>query len=450
MAQPSVLIAGAGPSGLVLAIILLKNGISVRLIDKGPNHRVGSRGATIQPRTLELYDILGILPEIMQEGEYLPSMAFYKPGQMLPEKTIPIDPWTEPTPDVPCPNPISISQARHEQILRDYLEKHSISVELGSELSSFEQFSDHVVAHITKTGDDEKQSQESTKFDWLVGTDGAHSIVRKQLGLGFLGETTEDHIALGDIVVEQGIDPNSKVFMFVYTGAPEHLKAKTLTRDEFVEEFYSVTGRRDSVPSMRMVDRFRDGRVFIAGDAAHCHSPTGGQGLNSSVQDAANLGWKLALERIRVIAQMLQLTTALYEKTFGSILDDKAGTGWERNGDLHMLGVNYRGSSIVVEDGHPVLGVGAYAKSEGVGVQAAYRAPDASGLVTSGSDVPMSLFAIFSAAVHTVLVFGGDAVAHGAIANTLKRFPTETVQSVLLIPQRQTTAGFEVAPFTRV
>ncbi|KAJ7106977.1 FAD binding domain-containing protein, partial [Mycena epipterygia] len=110
-------------------------------------------------------------------------------------------------------------------------------------------------------------------------------------------------------------------------------------------------------PSMRMVDKFGVGRVFVAGDAAHCHSPTGGQGLNSSVQDAVNLGWKLALvanacapstlldsysaERLPVIAEMLQLTTALHEKTTAQLDTSKDDDGaWKRGGALSMLGVN--------------------------------------------------------------------------------------------------------------
>ncbi|KAJ7479273.1 FAD binding domain-containing protein, partial [Mycena latifolia] len=493
MASPSVLIAGAGPSGLILALVLLQSGVSVRIIEKEPKHRIGSRGTAVQPRTLELYDILGILPSIQKVGEILPSMARYKPGDIEPFTVTKIAEWVEPTPAVPHANSLSLSQELHEEILRDHLQKLSCSVELATELRSFEQSPDYVVANIVKTDTDGKEKAESTKFDWLVGVDGARGIVRKQLGLSFLGETHEEqHIALGDIVIEEGINPGlwhmwtiphkllalrssgstDKTFMFAYSGRPEHLAEKTLTREEFIEDFYELTGRRDVKfgvatwmtnwrPNMRMVDTMRSGRVFIAGDAAHCHSPTGGQGLNSCVQDVANLGWKLALvhkglaptslldtyseERIRVIAQMLKLTTDLYNKTFDpAVMGAEAAddSGWKRGGDLSMLGVNYCGSSIVLENAagaEAAASASAYGKAADSRVQVAYRAPDAPGLVRAGSsNTATTLFAVFRASVHTVLLFGGDAAARASISGVLRRLPQDAVRSVLVVPQGQT------------
>ena len=283
--------------------------------------------------------------------------------------------------------------------------------------------------------------------------------------------------------------------MFAFSGGSEN---RTLTREEFIEEFYAMTDRRDITfgpatwlsvyrlvglrPFLRTLDISRQaeyayGRPDANGarfhrrrfasffpspsspythstDAAHCHSPAGGQGLNSSVQDIANLGWKLALvqrglapealldtyseERLRVIAQMLSLTTELFNKAFHSVgdTDDEA---WARGGDLHMLGVNYCGSSIVQED-DAVRGAGAtaYSQSSTGRVQAAYRAPDAPGLVRAGSDdAPTRLFSIFSVDVHTVLLFGGDKITR---AEVLGRLPKEAVRAVVLLPQGQTAA----------
>ncbi|KAF7334247.1 FAD-binding-3 domain-containing protein [Mycena sanguinolenta] len=460
MSNSSVLIAGAGPAGLVLALILLKNGVSVRIIDKEMNHRIGSRGSGIQPRTLELYDILGVLPNILKAGEPVGLLAKY------------------PTPDTPHPNGHIVTQDAHEEVLRAYLRDLGCAVELGSQLLSFEQFPDSVVARIAKTDADGNQVEENTRFDWLVGTDGARSIVRKQLDLSFLGETQSEHVALGDIVVE-GVDPklwhmwneppkllvlrpsgsNSKVFMLVFIDRSKAWADKTLTREELIEEFYAMTDRRDVTfgPATWLSNYrlMRVGRVFIAGDAAHCHSPAGGQGLNSSVQDVINLGWKLALvqkglapetlldtyseERLRVIAQMLQLTTDLHEKTFRG--DGKNHDVWFRGGDVQMLGVNYCGSSIVQEDG-AVRGAGAtaYSKSSAGRVQAAYRAPDAPGLVrvrvrAGSEDTPTRLFDVFSVDVHTVLLFGGNETTR---AEVLGRLPKEGVRVVVLLPQGQT------------
>ncbi|KAF8178164.1 FAD binding domain-containing protein [Mycena galopus ATCC 62051] len=484
----SVLIAGAGPSGLILALILLQNGVSVRIIDKEMKHRPGARGSSIQPRTLELYDILGILPGILELGEPVPLLLKYERGQVKPVATLKLSEKVEPTPDTPHPTMYIVRQDGHEEVLRAHLQEFSCSVELGCQLVGFEQFPDSVVAHIVKTDSDGNQLEERTRFDWLIGTDGAHSVVRKQLGLSFLGETRAGHMVLGDFTIEDGIDPKfwhmwqqppklavlrsvgstSKIFTLAYTGRSEDLAHKPATREDLIEDFYTMTDRRDIKfgpatflstwrPNMRMVSTMRVGRVFIAGDAAHCHSVTGGQGLNSSVQDVANLGWKLALvqkglalpalldtyseERLPVIAQMLKLTTALFHKTF-----HKAGDGtkdeeaWARGGDLNMLGVNYSGSSIVQEDGAPVAGVNAYSRRSSGRVQAAYRAPDAPGLVRAGSaDVPTTLFSIFSVAVHTVLLFGGQATSITRVSEVLGGLPEEAVRVVRLLPQGQIT-----------
>ncbi|KAJ7701909.1 hypothetical protein B0H17DRAFT_1176379 [Mycena rosella] len=430
MAPPSVLIAGAGPTGLILALDLLQNGVSVRIIEKELKHRIGSRGS----------------------ANPVHSNSKYKPGEVEPTTISEIAERVEATPDVPHPNTLSISQERHEEILRDHLRKLSCSVELGSELRSFEQFSDYVVAKIVRTNADGEQMEESTNFDWLAGMDGARRQHRVDPRFWHMWHVPPKFL------VFRSSNFTGKVFMFAYTGRPEHLAEKDLTREEFIEEFYDVTGRGDITfglaawmsnwrPNLRMVDTMRTGRLFIAEDATHCHSPTGGQGLNSSVQDAANLGWKLALvqkglapaalldtyseERIRVIAQMLKPWPA----------DPSA---WKRDGDLKMLGVNYCGSSIVLEDAARA-GAGAssnaYSRAAGSAVQAAYRAPDASGLVRAGpTDEPTTLFAVFRVSVHTVLLFGGDAGARAPVASVLGRLPEAAVCTVLVLPQGQTAA----------
>ncbi|KAJ6588624.1 FAD binding domain-containing protein [Mycena capillaripes] len=484
MSQTSVLIAGAGPAGLILAIILLKNNIPVRLINAESKHRIGSRGAGVQPRTLELYDILGVLPEVLKHGapERGRRRMYELPGGTKVAKELPVGDYVEPTPGTPHTNSVTISQTLHEEALRGYLHELGGTVELGTALRSFEQFPNHVVAQIAKTDADGTEHTEVAQVEWLVGTDGVHSVVRKQLGLSFLGETKEEaQVLVGDIDVDEGLEsgdwhywiPHSKMMLLrpgtghswriAYTGPPENWKQVLPTRDEFVEEFYTVTGRRDVKfgavtwmsmfkPSMRMVDKFGVGRVFVAGDAAHCHSPTGGQGLNSSVQDTANLGWKLALvasgrapaalldsysaERLPVIAEMLKLTTALYEKM--AVSTGAAGdTGaWvqatARGGALGMLGVNTRGSAIVLADDGPAAS-GAYTEATAAPgrVQVGYRAPDAPGLVRADGAVTR-LFDIFGPVKHTVVVFGGDAAAHGAVERAMGSWPQDTASTVLL------------------
>ncbi|KAJ7847756.1 FAD binding domain-containing protein [Mycena olivaceomarginata] len=484
MSQPSVLIAGAGPAGLILGISLLKNGVAVRLIDRESKHRVGSRGAGIQPRTLESYDILGVLPEILKRAdpELCRRRMYELPGGTKVIKELPVVEYVEPTPGMPHTNPVTLGQDLHEEILHGYLAELGGTVEFDTVLGSFDQLPDHVVAQLVKARPDGTEATESAKFDWLVGADGVHSVVRKQLGLSFVGETKEeDYVLVGDIdVVNKSLDrkfwhywiPPSQMLILrpgagtswrmAFTGAPEHWKKTLPTRDEFVEEFYAVTGRRDIKfgaatwlssfrPSMRMVDKFGVGRVFVVGDAAHCHSPTGGQGLNSSVQDSINLGWKLALvatgrapatlldsystERLPIIAEMLKLTTSLYEQTAATAGTGDVGgwtTAFKRGGALSMLGVNTRGSTIVlVDDEHAAAEGGAYAAAAPGRVQAGYRAPDAPGLV-GADETTTRLFDVFGPAAHTVLVFGGDASAHGAVKHALACWPQGTEHTMLI------------------
>jgi len=196
-----------------------------------------------------------------------------------------------------------------------------------------------------------------------------------------------------------------------------------------------------------MVDQVRVGRVFIAGDAAHCHSPTGGQGLNSSIQDSFNLGWKLALvykgfapptlldtyaeERLPIIAEMLGKTTAL--------LNEIRETGEiKRGGDLNQLGVNYRGSSIVYEDDVEVAttkGKG-YNNDSEVAARPGDRAPDAPGLVdASDKNKIVSIYDVFSATEHTVLVFSDAVDGHSALLQVVKRLPEGTVRVILILPK---------------
>ncbi|KAF7309298.1 FAD-binding-3 domain-containing protein [Mycena indigotica] len=486
--EPQVLIAGAGPSGLVLALILRRSGVHVRIIDKEPAHRPGSRGSGVQARTLELYAQLGLYPQIAACGAEIPNIALYKPGKenLTPQKEFRLTERAEATPGMPYPNALNIPQDVHEAVLRGALVGLGCTVELGVELTKFSQHSDGVRATL-KHADGTEEVAEAA---WLVGADGAHSVVRKGLGLNFLGETHEEQeMLIGDIEVD-GVSPG---LWHMWADPPRTMvppqrdarlqalhHAGPFTRDEFVETFYEVTQRTDITfgratwlsryrPNMRMVDQMRAGRVFVAGDAAHCHSPAGGQGLNSSVQDAANLAWKLALvinhhapdtlldtyaeERLRVIAQMLELTTALYQSTFAALrlkqqLDADTGpTGTRRNGaELSMLGVNYSGSSIIAED----RGAGpapAYAPNVAeAGIRAAYRAPEAPGLVVldtaAGAKKETSLFEVFDVALHTVLLFSAPSAELSGLRRP-RGLPSGTSQIVQILPDSIDTSSLE-------
>ncbi|KAK7445129.1 hypothetical protein VKT23_014997 [Stygiomarasmius scandens] len=484
-----VLIAGAGLSGLVLALSLLRNGVPVRIIEKESKFAIGQRGPGIQPRTLELYKFLGVLPELLSHEEcsrllVLEHWASPQGQEPVATKQI-MDEDT--TPDRPCNNIVMLGQSAHEGILRSVLKRdYGLDVELGSELRSFEQHDDHVVVRIAKIGIDNTETVEEAKVSYLVGCDGARSAVRRQLGLTFLGESPPSvSLFIGDIHIK-GLD-NSRMRIWgdysrrnlvvrpfttnqgddrfnFFMGGPEiDITRVSSSRDELIKTFQEVTGRNDLEfgellwqsqwrPNIRMVNEFGRGRVFVAGDSAHVHSPTGGQGLNSGIQDSINLAWKLSLtfknlasnslietysqERLPVIAAMLEKTTELYHKTFSPT--QKGLAGWQRGYELKQFGVNYRGSPLTLDEKHGELEepVDHYRAGEDGTVRAGDRAPDAPGLVRKDSvATETTLFDIFNPTRHTVLVFCGATRRKENLIEAIAEFPAGTVQTVFVFPR---------------
>ncbi|KAH7912300.1 FAD-binding monooxygenase [Hygrophoropsis aurantiaca] len=299
---PPVLVAGAGPSGLVAALTLLRNNIPVRIIEKEPIHRIGQRGPGIYPRSLELFHFLEV-PEVDAVSTPIPLIQAYKPKGVEPLKSFPMSPYTEPTPAFPIFNPRVIGQQTLEAILRSHLEKQGCFVELGSELRSFKQSDDRVVAHIIKKQGDEEVT-ETIEASFLIGTDGAKGVTRKQLGLSFLGETRDDlHLVMGDIrLAGKGIDrvhwhqfgemnhimlmlrpsdefgedgfqymifsPNSEMDLTKLAKDKEALFQTMLDLTGTEIEFKELIWASEFRPNVRMVDSFGKGRVFVAGDAA--------------------------------------------------------------------------------------------------------------------------------------------------------------------------------------
>ncbi|EPQ61229.1 monooxygenase [Gloeophyllum trabeum ATCC 11539] len=485
-APPEVLIVGAGPAGLVAALTLAHNDIPVRIIEKLPSPRLGQKGAGIQPRSLEVYRFLDVLPDLLWEGTLYPPMRLYKlPGgtEVLREWYM-VDP-TEPKPGVPYLNGLLLGQDHLEATLRKHLERRGYHVEFGTELVSLEQDADRVVARLVKkeNGQDVHETIE-TKF--LIGADGAKGIVRKQLGLKFQGETRDgQHMIIADVHIE-GLD-NDHWHMWRKDNEAQLLLRPTERRDNVytlmgwaagfdpveaakdrqavVDFVHNVTDRKDLKigefvwvsdwrPNIRMVDRFGEGRVFLTGDAAHVHSPTGGQGANSSIQDSFNLGWKLALvskglsplsllstyteERLPVIAEMLEVTTNLLNRTMTGAHSDAT---WQRGGALLQLGVNYRWSSAVLDErqkekeeasGHAYGGA---APGQVEALRAGDRAPDAPGLVPrSAAAYPTSLFQVFKPTFHTALIFARDPAKAAGVGRFLKKYPAKSIHSVAVAP----------------
>jgi 2-polyprenyl-6-methoxyphenol hydroxylase-like FAD-dependent oxidoreductase len=360
-----VLIVGAGPTGLTLAVDLARRGISFRILDSAAGPFFGSRGKGIQPRTLEVFDDLGMVDSILAQGALYPKLRFHLGPFSLRAGSLGLRrPATE---QVPYPNLWMVPQSKTESILRERLREFGADVEFGKALVAFTQNdqnqSEKEVTASLSTG-------ETIKAKFLVGCDGGHSIVRKTLGLSLQGETIADKLAfVADLEVEN-LDRNDwHIWPFAKGGAVglcplpntslfQFIAEQTSSDADLAARIHKATGHRVKRvawsstyrPSARMVERYRVGRVLLAGDAAHVHPPAGGQGLNTGVQDAYNLGWKLACvirggpdsllnsyeeERLPIAAAVLGLTKRLHQ------------TRSIKRGDAtNQLHLHYRSSSL--------------------------------------------------------------------------------------------------------
>lgn len=313
----TVVIAGAGPTGLTLAIELARRGVPTRVLDKAATLFPGSRGKGLQPRTLEVFDDLGVSGAVLAAGESFPPMRLYRGADVVWEKPIYELlglPDLEPAPAVPYPYTWLIPQWRTDQILAARFAELGGTIEFDTEVTGFTQDDDGVTVD-TNRG--------RIRADYLVGADGGRSTVRKVSGVEFLGGAlTEERIVVGDVRVS-GLDgrcchlltrdgdqsrrfslwnlPGSEHYQLVVTMAPGE-DPPPLTLEGMQAVLEQRSGRRDVTLSdlrwislyrvnLLMAQQFRIGRVFLAGDAAHVHSPAGGQGVNTGVQDAYNLGW---------------------------------------------------------------------------------------------------------------------------------------------------------------
>ena len=308
-----VLICGAGAAGLTLAIELARRGVAFRLIEKMAEPFRGSRGKGIQPRSQEVFEDLGVLDRLVAAGGLYPPQRVYRDGGYDEER---LD-LPAPTPSEPHQLPLLVPQFLTETVLRERLAELGHSPHFGCELKGFEQDAEGVTAHVAG-----RAGEEALRVRYLVGTDGGRSFVRHALHLDFEGKTLGVRALVAD-VVQEGVQADA--WHRWKDGTPEQLSLcplpgtplfqlqgpvalegdVDLSAEGLTALISARTGRQDlfirsvswaSVFHMnaRLAEHYRVGRVFLAGDAAHIHPPTGGQGLNTSVQDAYNLGWKLA------------------------------------------------------------------------------------------------------------------------------------------------------------
>lgn len=369
-----VLVVGAGPTGLALACDLARRGVHALVVERADGLFPGSRGKGIQPRTMEVFDDLGVLDAIHTHGGPYPVGMIWQDGKRQGEHRMFDE--VAPTEAVPYAGSWMVPQWRTQEILFARLRELGGGVAFGRELTGLTQDADGVTATFAAGA--------PVRARYAVAADGGRSTVRRLLGIGMTGETVDPNPALVADVRITGLDrDNLHVFppadgegFLVLWPLPgvEDFQLAAGFEDPAATPDLSLDGIRkliatrthlapDAVTEVRwasdfrpraaLADRFREGRVFLAGDAAHVHSPAGGQGLNTSVQDAYNLGWKLGAvlrgdtpdalldsyeeERLPIAAEMLGLSTGVHR-------------GEVRRGEAtQQLGLGYRGCSLAVE-----------------------------------------------------------------------------------------------------
>jgi 2-polyprenyl-6-methoxyphenol hydroxylase-like FAD-dependent oxidoreductase len=314
MTQNDVLIVGAGPTGLVLALWLTKLGVKVRIIDKTAEPGTTTRALAVQARTLELYRQLDLTEAVIAKGHRVPAINLWVKG----EATARVAFGSAGADLTPYPFLHIFSQDQHERLLIERLQALGVTVERRTELIGFTNERDRVIARLRGP---EGQEIECVA-GYIAGCDGARSIVRETVGTGFPGGTYRQIFYVADVDAvgpavngELHIDLDEADFLGIFPLAGRG-KARLIgtVRDERAGRadtltFNDVSGRAIAHLKVRVENvnwfstyhvhhrvtgHFRKGRAFLLGDAAHIHSPAGGQGMNTGIGDAINLAWKLA------------------------------------------------------------------------------------------------------------------------------------------------------------
>ncbi|MGW7491414.1 FAD-dependent monooxygenase [Streptomyces sp. NPDC054786] len=430
-AAVDVLIAGAGPTGLALGIDLARRGVRTLIVERQDRLSPGARGTGLQPRTQEVYDDLGVLDAVRAAGGLYPKMARWENGRIA-EVSEMIE-RVDPTPAIPHANTLMVPQFRNQELLYERLLELGGEVLFRTELTAFDQDSAGVTARLRHADGAER----TVHGAYLVAADGGRSTIRRALGTKMSGPSLEPvAVVLADVRVD-GLDrdhwhrwflPHGGFAALLPLAGTDHFQALVAAPTESpdtspeavrallalhthlgAEQIHEVLWSSLFRPKAGMVDTYRTGRAFLAGDAAHIHSPAGGQGLNTSVQDAYNLGWKLGqvlrhgapdtlldtyeAERRPIAARILDTSTRLHRS--GDL---------RRGRDLHQLDIGYPDSPLTQElrgdlaEGTPVAGD---------------RAPDAPCSTADGK--PTRLFDAFRGPHFTLLDLGGTGIDDSAL-----------------------------------
>ncbi|QXV66568.1 FAD-dependent monooxygenase [Mucilaginibacter sp. 21P] len=402
----SVLIVGAGPSGLMMAAQLLRYGIQPVVIDskQGPTNQ--SKALAVQARSLEIYRQMGVVDRLLDEGKKAKGLAYYKEGEHLAE--LDLDQIGDQ--QTLYPYILLYPQSKNERLLLDFLTQAACPVYWQTSLVSLRQLGAKSEASLQI----DDQTYQIT-CDYVIGADGAHSMVRKQMGMHFSGDTYKHKFFLADVKLRSVIDdqlislyidrrgfagffplPETDSFRILASLPDELENEESPTLDTVLPALKSISKKDLQIEKVnwftiyklhhRMATQFNDGNCFLAGDAAHIHSPVGGQGMNTGLQDAYNLAWKLAAvingqilpnilnsyaeERMPVAKQLLNTTDRVFNVVtsrtwFGNILKKYVVPrvlkfGWEKESTRNFffkrasqIGISYRESKLSLSLGRP-------------------------------------------------------------------------------------------------
>ncbi|KAA1249671.1 hypothetical protein F0Q45_13900 [Mycobacterium simiae] len=368
-AQPQVLIVGAGPSGLTAAVVLATLGVRARVIDADCGPTEQSRALVVQARTLELWNTLGVAGRALAEGKVVTGAVAYSNGRLLNHGCSLLNFAALGAGQTPYPFLLVLEQSATQRLLLDTLHHLGGTVHWGVQAHSLHQHHGQVEVTLRhRSGHQLAQTAETIQPSWVIGADGASSATRHALGVGFDGGSYEQAFFLADVAMTWGHPPtalylaltNTGTFLFVPMPTesgktPRYRVLGSVTPDMASRDPLTITEVQTAIDHHagvaaavsdakwvslyrlhhRMAHRFRAHRVFLIGDAAHVHSPVGGQGMNTGIQDAYNLAWKLALviggqanetlldtygaERMPVARRLLNGT----DKTFNVLVSDR-------------------------------------------------------------------------------------------------------------------------------
>jgi 2-polyprenyl-6-methoxyphenol hydroxylase-like FAD-dependent oxidoreductase len=309
-----VLVIGAGPVGLTMAIELLRYGIDFRIVEKAAARTDKSKALVVWSRTLELLERAGLSDRFVAAGRKVVAANFIAGGKRIGHIGL-----TEV--DSPYSYALVLPQSDTERLLETALEQRGHKVEREVEAVALKTDADGVIVSLHAANG----RTEEARFDWAIGCDGAHSVVRHSLGVNFEGDTLQSDFILADVHLKGFPVPESELGIYWHEEGALAVFPITPGRFRVVADLGTSRGPHPQTPTLEevqaVVDRrgpggvtvtdpvwlsgfrinerkvkdYRAGRLFLVGDAAHVHSPAGGQGMNTGMQDAFNLAWKLSL-----------------------------------------------------------------------------------------------------------------------------------------------------------